>query len=445
MYSKKVKSFFLKNKIDVFDSVSFSVECTSFVGVILPDEKVEVSDVVMFKLVSGYNIGFYFDSICDLVKVGRVEVSGGVSSRDDLKFNKKMPKVSLVATGGTISSRVDYKTGGVYMLMDPNEILKTTPELADIVNLDTILSPFKVASEDMGPKDWVIIAELIADRFNAGDVGVIVTHGTDTLHFTAAALSFLLKDFKKPVALVGAQRSPDRGSFDGSLNLLCSAQYVVSEMADTAVVMHGTMNDDYCLANKGTKVRKMHTSRRDAFRPINTLPIAKIWSNGKIENLSQFRVRDDSVKASVCGSMYEKVAIVSAYPGSDPGVIDYYVDKGYKGIILSASALGHVPGYTRDLKKSWLPSIKKAISSGVFVGCASQTLYGRVHPHVYRLLIEMDSMGVVFLSDMMVETAYVKLMWVLSMNKNLNKVKEMMLTNYVGEFNENLSREEFLY
>ena len=444
MYSKKVSLFLNKSNVSEGDSVKFKIDGVEYSGILMPNNNTS-SDSVMIKLNSGYNAGFDVSVIKCLTKTGKRKILGGVSQSKGLKFNKLMPKVSLVATGGTISSRVDYKTGGVYMLMEPDEILQTTPELAEIINLDSIESPFKIGSEDMAPSDWVTIAKLIAKRFNKGDVGAIVSHGTDTLHFTSSALSFLLKDFSKPVALVGAQRSPDRASFDGSMNLICAAHYAVADIAETAIVMHGTMNDDFCLANRGTKVRKMHTSRRDAFRPINTLPLAKIWQNGKMDVIPGYRKRDDSVKAKVVGNFDSKAAIVTAYPGSDPGIIDYYVDKGYKGIIMSSTALGHVPGYTKDKEDSWFPAIKRAIDSGVFVGNASQTIYGRVHPHVYRQLIELEKMGVVFLEDLLVETAYMKLMWVLSQTKDKEKIKKMMLTDYVGEFNNRIGSKMFLY
>ena len=445
MYSGKVKEFLKKRKVSEGDFVKFVLKGVKYCGILLPNEGTSSTDSLMIKQESGYNVGINYNDVECLTNAGKKATLGGVSKFKDLKFNKQMPNVSLVATGGTISSRVDYKTGGVYMLMEPNEILKTTPELVDIINLDAIESPFRIGSEDMSPDLWSLMADIIAKRFNKGDVGVIVTHGTDTLHYTSSALSFLLKDFQKPIALVGAQRSPDRGSFDGSMNLICAAQYVTSDIAETAIVMHGTMNDDFCFVNRGTKVRKMHTSRRDAFRPINTLPLAKIWPDGKKEVLNQYRKRDDSVKAKVCGGFENKVAIISAYPGADPEIIDYYVDKGYKGIIISSTALGHVPGYTQKKKDSWLPVLKRAVDSGVFVGNASQTIYGRVHPHVYRQLIELEQMGIVFLEDLLVETAYVKLMWALSQTKDLKRVKEIMLTNYVGEFNQRIVPEAFLY
>lgn len=129
----------------------------------------------------------------------------------------------------------------------------------------------------MKPKHWIKIAHEVAKSLNSGDSGVVVAHGTDTMGYTAAALSFMLRDLGKPVILVGAQRSSDRPSSDAAMNLICSVRMSTSDVAEVMVVMHGETGDTYCLAHRGTKVRKMHTSRRDAFRSINDVPIAKVW------------------------------------------------------------------------------------------------------------------------------------------------------------------------
>ncbi|MBU4246312.1 MAG: Glu-tRNA(Gln) amidotransferase subunit GatD [Nanoarchaeota archaeon] len=441
MYSKDVEQILKSKKIAVGDRIKID----DFEGILMPRSDVGDTDSIVLKLDSGYNVGIKFEKGAKLEKLGHSSAKIGTAPIGNLSFDKSKPPISLIATGGTISSRVDYKTGGVSMLMEPDEILRTTPELRDFVNIKSIKSPFRIASEDMAPEQWQEIAKAAAKELNTDARGIIITHGTDTLHYTSAALSFMLQNLSKPVAVVGAQRSPDRASFDGGMNLACAAHYCLSDIAEVAIVMHGTTNDDYCLINRGTKVRKMHTSRRDAFRPINSLPIGKIWPDGKLDVMDgNFRMRSES-KVVADTKFEEKVAQVAVYPGSDPSIIDFYVKKGFRGIVMQTTALGHVPWDTIDAKKSWKTAVKNAIKSGVVLVSASQTLYGSTHPHVYRAAIEMDEAGVIFAKDMLPEVAYVKLGWVLGHTKDMKKAREMFLANCAGEISERIVDEMFLY
>ena len=252
-------------------------------GILLPS----FHEGIMFvKLDNGYNIGIDKQQVVEVKKIGE-GVKLDVFPSVEVKHDESLPDVSIVATGGTIASRLDYETGGVKWLMEPGQIFFLAPEISKICNVRKIEKPFAIASESMSFSKWARIANEVAKLLNAGDKGVIVTHGTDTLHFTGAALSFMLKGLKKPVVLTYAQRSTDRGSTDTAMNLICSAQIAVSGVGGVMLVGHGTTDDEYCLAIGGTKVRKMHTSRRDAFRPINDLPLAKVYENGDIEVLSK--------------------------------------------------------------------------------------------------------------------------------------------------------------
>ncbi len=441
MYSKEVEQILKSKKISVGDRILFK----DYEGILMPRPESGDANNIIIKLDSGYNVGIKFGKGDKIEKLEHAVAKVAAPPSGKISFDKTKPPISLIATGGTISSRVDYKTGGVFMLMEPDEILRTTPELRDFVNIKSIKSPFRIASEDMSPAEWQEIAKEAAKELNSDSRGVIITHGTDTLHYTSAALSFMLQNLNKPVAVVGAQRSPDRGSFDGAMNLVCAAHYCLSDIAEVAIVMHGTTNDDYCLINRGTKVRKMHTSRRDAFRPINVLPIGKIGTDGKLDVIDgNYRIRNEN-KVIADTKFEEKVAQVAVYPGADPSIIDFYVKKGFRGIVMQTTALGHVPWDTIDPKKSWKTVVKNAIKSGVVLVSASQTLYGNTHPHIYRAAIEMEQAGVIFAADMLPEVAYVKLGWVLGHTKDAKKVKEMFLTNYAGEISERIVDETFLY
>ena len=426
-----------KKGISEGNSVKITTKNSELSGIIIssPDP-----NIITLKLSSGYNVGIPKKDIKSMKKVSSKKLK---TNAPTLKIKKsKLPKISIITTGGTITSRVDYRTGAVYALSKPEELLASIPEVSDIANL-TILSPFRMMSEDMGVNEWQKLAQVASKELNKKEVkGVIITHGTDTLHFTAAILSFMLKDLNKPLALVGGQRSSDRGSFDGAQNLICAAHYCLSDIAEVAIVMHGSTEDDYCIANLGTKVRKFHTTRRDAFRPINVLPIAKISPSGKINVISKKYRKRNNNKVITSTNFESKIALLKFAPNKDPAVIDFYVKSGYKGIIIEGTGLGHVAVQS---KKSWLPSIKKAINKGVFVGMTSQCEYGRVDPYVYtnmRLLIDL---GVTYLEDMLPETAYVKLGWVLGQTKKADKIKELMLTNIAGEINKQIPSSAFLY
>jgi len=398
------------------------------------------SSCLVLKLDNGYNIGIKYDKSMLVKKIGPAVKLGAIPSIS-LKHKAGLPEISLIATGGTIGTHVDYRTGAVFMCRSPEEVIATAPDLENIVNLKGVHRPFTLASEDMNYVHWQQLAELVAKELNKGRRGIIVTHGTDTLHFTSAALSFMLKNLTKPVAVVGAQRSPDRGSFDGMLNLVCGGYFVGhSDIGEVAVVMHGSSSDDFCLAHRGTKVRKMHTSRRDAFRSINELPLAKIWPNGKIEIMNENHKKFEEKKVEADTAFEPKVAIVKFYPGSDPEIIDYYADRDYKGIVIEATGLGHVAtgeGGTSENEMmrnlSWIPHVRSAVSRGIVVVITSQTLYGRVHPFVYRNQRLLYEAGAVFGEDMLPETAYIKLGWLLAHEKDPEKVKNLMQTNLVGE------------
>jgi len=398
-------------------------------------------EIILFKLSSGYNIGIPKKDIKNIKVLKKPKIEEEKAPK--LKIKRELPNVALIVTGGTISSRLDYSTGGVKWLTNPAELLKFYPELLDICNIIKIEVPFMTSSEDMTSKEWQKIAEtthkLISDKNISG---VIITHGTDFLHYTAAALSFFIKDLNKPVALTYSQRSSDRASSDASLNLICAARAAVSEIAEVILVGHANTEDNYCYALLGSKVRKMHSSRRDTFRPINTKPLAKIFPDKpEIEKISEYNLRDERKKPILDNKFNDKVALIKFYPGQTPDILDFYKEKGYKGIVIEASGLGHLP--SQDVAHSWLAKISKIIKSGMVVCAAPQTLYGRLDPLVYSPGRKLLETGVIFLEDMLPETALVKLGWVIAktQGKDKEKIKELMLTNINKEFNKRLNME----
>lgn len=391
--------------------------------------------VVLIKLDSGYNIGFNKKDIIEIKILKRAK-----EEKKEIKVPKigDKPNVAIIMTGGTIANKLDSKTGGVAPLTNPVEFLEFYPELLKLVNVSKIEVPFMKASEDMDYKDWQKIAKTAEKLLNDDSIkGVIITHGTDTLHYTSAALSFFLGKLNKPVVLTYSQRSSDRGSSDARMNMQSSAITSLSDIAEVVLVGHGSTNDDFCYVLRGVKVRKLHSSRRDAFKPVNIKPLAKIEKNN-FERISEYNFRNkEKVKVDI--SFEEKVALVKFYPGQDSDILDYYLKKGYKGLIIEGTGLGHVSALTS--KNSWLNKIKELISKGIFIGITTQCIYGRVDPYVYSNLRALNQTGAVFLEDMLSETALVKLGWVLGhgeWEKDKEKVKEKMLENFSGEFSDRI-------
>ena len=284
------------------------------------------------------------------------------------------------------------------------------------------------------------LAKLVEKSLNDSQVkGVVISHGTDTLHYTASALGFMLGKLNKPVILTYSQRSSDRGSSDSRMNLICSTHAALSDIAEVMLVGHATSNDDYCFALQGNKCRKMHSSRRDAFKPVNCKPFARIWINGKIESISDDYNKRNKEKIKVEAVFDQKIGLLKFYPGMNPRIIDYY-KKNVKGLIIEATGLGQV---NVEGKNSLIPELKKAISKGLLVYITTQTIFGRVDPYVYSSARELESIGAVYLGDMLSETAYVKLGWVLG-HKNWRgsvATKQKMLENINKEFNERLGIE----
>lgn len=383
--------------------------------------------IVLLKLNSGYNIGISKENIQGY-KVIRKFKSEEKEFKIPTGNGKK--KIGLVVTGGTIASKLDPRTGGVNSLTDVTEFAKFYPKLFE--KYDVKVNALKMKdSSDMDATNWKKIAEAVGKFVKDNEIeGVVVTHGTDSLAYSAAALSFMLRDLSKPVVLTYSQRSIDRASSDAELNLQCAARIACEDLAEVVVVGHAGMDDDYCLVIRGTKARKLHSTRRDAFKSVNSRVIAKVWED-KVEFIMERRPRNKE-KLELDDSFSDKIALVKFYPGMKADVLDSYKAKGF---IVEGLGLGHV-------SREWLSKLSKMVKAGIFVGMTTQTIYGRVDGKVYSIGRELEKVGVVFLKDLLSETAYVKLGWILGHRawRSVEKVKEKMLENFAGEFNELLTK-----
>ncbi len=442
MYSDEIQALFKGKGISIGDRIALSLGRVRLEGELMPKANIGSPRTIVIKLDDGYNIGVKHGEGLRLERVATGTHNIASFPKVRLAHDGKLPRVTLVYTGGTIGSRVDYETGGVSMLLKPEELLYNVPEIQDVadVYVDMLMS---TASEDLSYHEWRKIAEGVARAFEAGSRGVVVTIGTDTMHYTAAALSFMLQGLAGPVVLTGAQRSSDRGSSDGFMNLVCATNVAAkSDIAEVCLSMHNKSSDEECALIRGTRARKMHTSRRDAFRSINDRPIAMISRAGAIAYTNDYRHADGG-RFSLRTGFEPKVALVKVYPNSDPSIIDFYMDKGFKGLIIEGTGLGHAPVSTKHEEFQWLPHIKAALDRGLAVGMTSQCLYGRVHPNVYKNLRLLSNLGVVYCEDMMPEVAQIKLSWLLG-NYDKDEAKSMLNRNLVGEISSRSRFNEYM-
>jgi glutamyl-tRNA(Gln) amidotransferase subunit D len=411
------------------DKVEVRYKGRTYVGNLMPRPDLAAKGAITLKLGSGYDIGLQESQIESITLIEPVK-KGKAAASPPVDVNPSMRTVAILSTGGTIASKVDYSTGGVNASFTAADLLESMPELKSLANIQTE-SVMNVMSEDMNPGLWVQMAKAVERSLNGGADGVVVTHGTDTMHFSSAALSFMLEGLGKPVVLTGAQRSTDRGSADSFQNLVCSVALAKSDLAGVYLVMHGGMADTFCSAHVGTKVRKMHTTRRDAFQSINSQPAARVFPDGRVEAILPGLPARSGSKVCVCSRLEERVALVKVYPGMDPGIFDYHIGKGVKGVVIEGTALGHVP--TKIPQTSVIPKIEALVAKGVLVGMTTQCLFGRVNPYVYSNLREVSSRGVLYLEDMLPEAAYAKMMWALGKSTGLDEAKSLMLKNVAGE------------
>jgi glutamyl-tRNA(Gln) amidotransferase subunit D len=421
---------------EVGDRVKIEKSGGGYEGLLMPRTELGDARHIVIKLDSGYNLGVRVTKGMKISKVGKGKRPGmGIPPRK-FKPNPKKPNITIVGTGGTVACRIDYRTGAVHPAFSAQEIYNAVPELADIANIKTVVAS-NVLSENMVPKLWVKIGKTVVRELNRGADGVVVAHGTDTMGYTASALSFMLKDLVKPVVLVGSQRSSDRPSSDATLNLIGAVTTARSNIAEVCVVMHGSTEDEFCLVHRGTKVRKCHTSRRDTFQTINDIPLGKV-EDGKLELFrDDYNRRKPKGKVKLNGKFEEKVALVKTFPNMQSNVLERLLSAGYKGIVLEGTGLGHAP-------KSLYGGIKKAIKKGVPVVMTSQCIWGRVDMKVYSTGRDLIQLGVIPGEDMLPETAYVKLMWVLPRAKNLDEVSSLMRTNIAGEITPTTRADMFL-
>ncbi len=421
------------------DRVEIKTKEKTQVGILMPEH----DNAIVLKLDSGYNIGIDKKNVVSSKVIEARKEKMNSTSKEEHKDksqstqNQSLPKISILHTGGTIASKVDYETGGVIPRFSPDELMKMFPELANIANISSRLIG-NILSEEMRFIHFNILAKEIEKEINAGAHGIIITHGTDYLHYSGAALSFALENLNIPIILVGAQRSSDRPSSDAAFNAISAAYFIAnSKWHGVGICMHENESDDWCNILPGLKSRKMHTSRRDAFKPINASPIARV-------NIKQKQIEINEKQKPVEGKFALrlfnenlKIGILKSHPQLFPEEIAFYKD--FDGMIFEVSGLGHFPISKMDdhtqISEKIFVEIKK-LAAKIPVAVAPQTIYGRVNMDVYSNGRKMLSAGVLGnMCDMTPETAFIKLAWLLSNYKG-NEIKELYGKNLRGEISD---------
>jgi glutamyl-tRNA(Gln) amidotransferase subunit D len=425
-YIGKTLETLKKASCEVGDIIEITSEGKRYEGILMPRSEIGNYDHVVVKLKSGYNIGIRLASNATVNRVGK-GTKPTFASPPIPEQRADLPRVSIMSTGGTIASRVDYRTGAVRSALAASDLYGVVPELSDIAKVDTKIL-LSLYSENITPRHWGEIASAVAAQIKSGVDGVVIAHGTDTMAYTSAALSFALQNLPVPVVVVGAQRSSDRPSSDAATNLVGAVQFAVNgPFAEVVLAMHESASDTGIVAHRGTKVRKCHTSRRDTFKSINAFPIARVKENEIAMLVTDFRKRNSRNQLVLKQNFSEDVTLIKFHPGFNPSVIDWYVEKGCKGIILEGTGLGHVSKYCFD-------AIENARAQGVVVALTSQCIWGRVNMHVYDTGRDLLNLGVIPLDDMLPETGLVKLMWALGQTSTPQEVKKLLTTNIAGEF-----------
>lgn len=428
---KFVKSFLLTVAImnlpgiimqaEIYDKVSVETRDVTYEGILMPSQ----TDRIVLKIKNGYNIGINKESasITLLDKMEEKIPPPGTVYLENKK-KEKLSNISILSTGGTIASKIDYRTGAVTSQFSADDILRAIPELKEIGNYNCRMI-YSILSENMRPSYWIELARAVYEEIKNGADGVIITHGTDTMMYTAAALSFMIET-PVPIVLVGSQRSADRPSSDNAMNAVCAAAVAASDIAEVCVVMHGSTSDDFCYIHRGIKVRKMHTSRRDAFRSINSQPVGRVeYPSRAIKKQSSYVKRGEK-KLAIHDELESRCALIKYAAGASNESLLFHSGSGYKGIVIEGTGLGHV-------STEWVPLIRTVTDAGIPVVMTSQCINGRVCDRVYDTGRDILKAGAIESGDMLSEVALVKLMWILGQTQDIEKVKAMMHTNFAGE------------
>ncbi len=349
------------------------------------------------KLKNGYNFSIPAESleIVEIFPPRAAEVS-----EVDTPVPAGKHKVSIIGTGGTIASRVDYITGAVKPVLNPGFLRDNVSSISEFDMDLNLMEP--MLSENLTPDDWIRIARLAKTGLDKNR-GTIILHGTDTMSYTASALSFMFPSLSGPIIFAGSQRSSDRPSSDAFLNLEGALEFSKTNLGEVTLAMHAGLSDDRVALHRAVRSRKMHTTRRDAFRTIGSEPLGYYFQK-KAQLKGDYRGR--AKETVLMDRLDSRVSIVFFHPALVASDFEAMV-QGKKAVVIMGTGMGHTASRLYE-------SIKDTISSGTKVMMTSQCISGSVNLKVYSTGRELLSLGVIPLGNMLPEVAMVKSMFVLA-------------------------------
>jgi glutamyl-tRNA(Gln) amidotransferase subunit D len=420
-YRGRARAKLAEHGVRVWSQVRLTNDAGStFEGVVLPRSETLDDEHIVIKMTNGYNVGVHTSRVAAIVELGYKEAVYKIPEKE-FPVRPHLPRVTLLGTGGTIASRLDYRTGAVIPAFTPGELYGAVPELADICNLTT-KKIFGVFSENMAKDNYIVLAQAIGEEIAADAAGIVIGHGTDTMGHTAAILSYMVQDSPVPIVMVGSQRSSDRPSSDAALNLIHAVRTAAyGDIAEVMISMFGPTSDRYALLHRGTRCRKMHSSYRSTFRTVGDIPLAMVSRDGFTYLTKDYVRRDPARRVKIDAVYDDRATILYYYPGMRPDLVDALVEKGYRGIVIAGTGLGHV-------NKPLYPALQRAIAAGVHVVMTVQTLWGYAQMYVYDTGRDLLDIGIVPLDNMLPETALMKLAWVLGHTDDREEVMRMMRT-----------------
>jgi len=435
-YRSQLRDRLIKEKIRTWSKVRVTKGSAHYEGLLLPRSQHTDDNYITLKVDTGYNLGVLIDDQTQITEIGYKKGHYELP-HVDVQFKKELPNVTLLGTGGTVASRLDYRTGAVLPAFTPEELFSAVPELTSTVNL-TPKTLYQILSENFRPEYWVKTAEAIAKEIESGANGIIIGHGTDTMCVTGCALSYFLRNLPVPVVLVGSQRSSDRPSSDGPRNILYAAQLAGYEnFAEVVISMHGTPSDSYNLVHRATRCRKMHSARRDTFRTLSDIPLGKIDDSGTTWLKDDVKPRSNVEDFYLDAKIDSRVGMLYFYPGMNPDLLESMVDLGYHGVVVIGTGLAHVG---TDV----YPALDRAQEEEIPIVMVVEPLYGFAQLRVYETGRDMLSRGVIEGENMLPSAAYTKLIWTLGHTRNLDEVQEIMLTPIAGEITNRESPRGFM-
>ncbi len=423
-----------------------------FEGIVLHSAS---KDYLTLKLFNGYNSSYPLEDVVSLEIVAENTDDYPSAKESKIEFNEGLPRIRILHTGGTIASKVDYKTGAVIARFEPHELVTSIPELSAIANIDAEKLG-NMFSDDIRCQHWNKMIEASKRAFDDGCDGIVITHGTDTLHITSAALNLAWagKGQKPPgpIAIVGSQRSSDRGSSDAAENLIAAVYWAANapkpcgDAGDsTVIVMHSTSDDGECSVHPGTGVRKLHSTRRDAFKPVNSQPLGVIKSNAGKPSLT---LNDDYKK--LLENSNREVSNSPTHYGLDVRLVQFIagpwlheeeieavLQTSPQAVIIHGTGLGHLPiddpgKDAPENTKVWRV-LTRCVNRNIPVVITTQCIHGPVDMNVYskgRKQMKMGLLGHGSVSSP--ETVAVKVHWALSNDVEVSKAIE---SNLCGENN----------